>query len=362
MSTALAVIESITAVDFFKPGASASIIDSLKAEVRAVASGLDVSKPKDRETMRSLAAKLAKTKMRLDAAGKELVAPDKERIKRIDAERGIVWDEVEGLQKEVRQPLTDWENAEKGRLAAHEERISELEVAAANGPMNAQFLSIEAMQDRIAEIEADTRDWQEFKSRGELSKRNAIAAIKIAIAAREKYDAEQAELARLRAETAEREQRERDERIAKEAREAAEARAAQERQRIEQEKFQAEARAKQAEAERVASEERAAQAAKDAEERAEREKRAAALRAESAKEAAIVAERERAEQAAKAEREAAEARERNKKHSASINRAVRDALMANCTLLSSDLFTEKVAEELVAAIAKGLIPHTKISY
>ena len=36
------------------------------------------------------------------------------------------WDRLEALQKEVRQPLTDWENREKNRIAEHEAAIAEM--------------------------------------------------------------------------------------------------------------------------------------------------------------------------------------------------------------------------------------------
>lgn len=45
---ALALVASVSAVDFFKPGASDSIISSLEAEARTLAANLDVSKPNDR--------------------------------------------------------------------------------------------------------------------------------------------------------------------------------------------------------------------------------------------------------------------------------------------------------------------------
>lgn len=369
MSNALAIVETITAVEFFKPGASDDILTKLENEARAKAATLDKSIPEDREEMRSLAFKLGKAKNRLDDAGKGLVAEDTARIKRINAERGIVWDRVEGLQKEVRQPLTDWENAEKDRVAAHEERLRELEATEREAPTRWQELSLEAMHDRIVEIVSDTRDWEEFTKRGIYAQNAAVAAIKVAIDKREKYEAEQAELTRLRAESAEREQKERDERVAAGARQKAEQAAEAERKRIENEKFQAEARAKEAEArERAALEKADADrlAAIEWEKKriaqAEADRIAAEERHAREKEAAIGAERQRQEAEAKRLKEEAEARERNKQHAAKINREVRDALMAACPHTLTADFTEQLATTLTTAIAKGLIPHVKVAY
>lgn len=440
--TALAVIETINALDFFKSGAHTDILARLKTEVREKAKGLDISISKDREEMRSLAAKVSKTKNGLDKAGKELVEDEKKRLKLIDKERDIVWDELQDLQDEVRQPLTDWENAEKDRVAKHEAALAELVQAGVYTEQNWQTLPIDAMKDRLAEIMASKIDWEEFLGRAKAAVVVTVGQIKSAIQKRETLESERAELERLRAEQAKRDQQEREERIAREAKEAAEAaarlreeerarEAEAERQRIEAEKHEAEARAKQAEALRVAAEEKgkrdaeealerlkaeqeraaeqavlaaqiAAEQAKEAEERlaaekaraaahakalaeqaekdkaaaleaekkraaeaakaAEEREKAAAAKAESDRKAAVEAERKRQEDEAKRAQEAAAKREADRDHSAEVNRTVRDALMRSCTLLSSDFFTEEVAEELVRAIARGLIPYTKINY
>lgn len=372
-TTALATIENITAVDFFKPGASKSILDNLKEEARAIASSLDVSKNADRDAMRSLAAKLGKTKTKLDAAGKDLVAGEKARLKLIDTERGVVWDDLEALQKEVRQPLTDWENAEKDRVARHEAELAELISAGEFTLQNWQALPVETMKDRLAEIQNSNYDWEEFIGRAKSAVVTSIFQIKDAIAKREKADADAAELAKLREEQAKREQQEREAKIAAEAKAAAEAEARareeraakaaqEEKERVERERFEAEARAKAAEVRREAEAAKAKQEAEDAEKRHAEAVRLAEEKAKADQAAAVEAERQRqiddkaAEDAEKAKREA------NTKHLAKINREVRDALMRACTLLDVDIFTEAVAQELTAAIAKGLIPHTKINY
>lgn len=51
----------------------------------------------------------------------ELVADRKKELKAIDAEGARIWDELEALQKEVRQPLTEWENRDKERIAMSEQ-------------------------------------------------------------------------------------------------------------------------------------------------------------------------------------------------------------------------------------------------
>ena len=96
----------------------------------------------------------------------------------------------------------------------------------------------------------------------------------------------------------------------------------------------------------------------EAAERAEKDRQATLAKiAQQQAEQAIVTERKRAADAAKAEYEAMEARAADDVHRDQVHTASRAALMIACESL--------VIEEatiIVAAIAKGLIPHVKIEY
>lgn len=351
----LALLPQYEAKELFAPGFIDPLIDRIRAEVRAIPT--DISTPKGREAVAALAYKVGRSKTFIDAQRLALVADEKKRLQAIDIEGARVWDVLEDLQKEVRKPLTDWENAEKDRVAAHESALSEIVNAGPHTLQNWQTLSVEAMHDRLNEIKTEARDWQEFGARGRAATSVAVGQIEEAIAKRVKADDERAELERLRAEAVERERVERDARIAREATERAEAaargREAQaardaeaERQRIEREKHEAEARAKQAEAQKIAAEQLAEKRRIEAEAQAKRDQ-----------EAAVEAERRRIEAQHQAEREATEKREQNKRHVAKINREVMEALMAHGYQVS-----EAQARTIIKALADGLIPHTKISY
>ncbi len=86
----------------------------------------DVSTRKGREAIASIAYKVARSKTALDGVGKDLVAELKEVPKKIDAERKRMRDLLDSWQAEVRKPLTEWEEAEAARVAAHERRVDEL--------------------------------------------------------------------------------------------------------------------------------------------------------------------------------------------------------------------------------------------
>lgn len=350
MTTALAVVETMTGAELFKPGAIDPILDRIKAEVRAVQT--DISTEEGRKACASLAYKVAKSKTFLDGVRKSLVEDEKKRLRLIDQEGSRIWDELESLQKEVRQPLTDWENAEKSRVAAHEANLAELVNAGTYSLQNWQMLPAEAMHDRLKEITSSTYEWDEFLQRARAAVVTTIAQIKEAIALREKSDADAAELTKLRAEQAKREQQEREDRIAREAKESAEAAARKresdaalaaetERKRLEYQALESEAKAKAAEAREVE----------------------AAKKAEADKLAAVEAERVRAEAAQAKERADAARREENRVHAGKINREVRDALVTHSKIEGAHAtLSPAQAQWVVKAIASNLIPHTKISY
>lgn len=388
----LVVSKALNPIEVFTGNGLDSILERIEKETRSIA--LDISTPKGRKEVASLAHKVAQSKTALDKAGKDLVAGWKEQAKKVDLERARAWDRLEALQKEIRQPLTEWEDRDKNRIAAHEAALSELAGAGPFTLQNWQSLPVQAMQDRLAEIQNDKRDWQEFSAKAKQATEASIAAITSAIAKRQTHDAEQAELARLRKEEEERKQRAHEGKIRTEAAEKArlqaeekarkeaeaeakrvaaeKSKAESERQRVQREKEDAEARAAKAESDRIAAEQKAArekaladeraaqaeQARIAAEKKAAEDARLAADKAAKDKKAAeeAAAERERARIAAekKAEAEAAAKREADKEHRRKINTEAWHVL--------KNLVGNDGATNVIEAIAKGQIPHIKIAY
>jgi hypothetical protein len=422
--TSLALIETTPASLIYAPGALASMVDRVKAEVRAQLATLDVSIPKDKARIILLSARVASAKVKLDKMGADLTEEHRTVVTAVNADRKSMRDDLDAFKVEVRKPVTDLENAEKERMAAHEAALAEIEAAGPWSIQNWQTLTVEAMRDRLREIDSEKRDWQEFSTRAAQAKAYTAQQIFDAIGRREKYDAEQIELARLRAEAAERSIKEREEAAARVAKEAAERRAEEqariareaaerERQRVENERAEAEARAKQAEAERIAAEERAVRELKEAEGRRIREAQEAEARrkldaeaaerrriadelaavarlaeaqaeakrvaeqaearriaeaeaaelaqqralkaAEQARIAAVAKERLRLEDEQREARIAAETRAKNKAHRLKIDNEVLGAIVA------LDIPMDR-AQDLLIAIAKGAVPHVTISY
>lgn len=375
--TALATIETISAVDLFKPGALDPILDRLEAEVREQASRLDISTEAGRKAIASLSYKVGRSKTFIDSQRKALVANEKKRLAVIDKEGRRAWDKIESLQEEVRKPLTDWEQAEETRLAEHEEALKAI-AELANPPFGT---SAEEIGRRLDDVDAYSgRVWQEFQRRFDLAHQAATTFLAKLYSETKKSEDDKAEFERMKAEQLVREQAERDATIKAEAAASAKAHAEAEAARKAQEIAQAEAREREAvERQRMVAEERAQAAEREAarlvaqvaQDKAEAERReieraaeveAAQKRAvaQAAAEQAAAIERERA-RAAEEKRSAEEAeakREANKKHCAKINRLALVALME----IEGLEISEENARLIIAAIAKGTIPAVRISY
>ncbi len=329
MSTAvksgeLILVDTSNAVAVFEGGLD-DVLSQIEKEVRSHAP--DISTDKGRKAIASLAYKVAQSKTALDDMGKNLVAEWKAKSAAVDAERRRLRDRLDALKEEVRKPLTEWENAEKRRLADHESYICMIVSRGEEVSRDWQTMPLDDMKLFLSNVVSmmDGRDWQEFRVRAENCAGVALQQIGDAIDRREKYDAEQEELARLRKEAAERAKREHEERIAKEAEERArreaELKAAKERQLVEMERRRAEEAAK-AEKERL---EREKQEAIERAERIERERVASELRAKKAAEQAAEAERQRVER----EHEEAKRKEQEANAAAAKRKAVRDAITAD---------------------------------
>lgn len=348
----LIVLQPITAVAVFgKEGGSESVIDAIRKQVEGLK--LDISTSKGRDQIRSVARKIASTKIALDEEGKTLKSDMQKTVDLVDAERKKIRDALDEMKEQVRKPLTDWENAEKKRVQDREDRISVIS-SLVKFEVEPTVDHIQIRIDKLSEL--SSFDWQEFSMRASETINASKFELERLLASRIKYDQDQAELERLRKEQAERERKEREEQIAREAADKA-------RQEAE-EKARAEAEAQaRAASEREAAERKAKEDAIRKAEEAEAQRKADAERAEKEKAEAVERasrqERERIEAEKKKAEAEAQAREADKKHKAKINNEVLTALMQ---AIEKSVGVEATAKAIVIAIASGKVPHTKISY
>jgi hypothetical protein len=327
--------QNVVVAAFRTQGGTTELFDRIAQEARSHVP--DVSTKKGRDAIGSLAMKISKSKTFIEKCGKEMVAEQKAQIKVIDDDRIAVVKKFDELRNEILAPRDAWEQAEKDRVAKHEGFISAIRMHAS---LCGEWDSI-SIKEAISTLEGKTLDssLEEYEEQAKLAKFETLETLRTALANREKYEAEQAELERLRLAEQARLQREHEERIAREAAEKAtrqaEEKARFEAERVQREKAEAEQREARLKAEKEAAELRAVQAAENERKRIE------------------------AEQFAQAEaaRKAEEARLANVEHRRQINREALEAIKGVCPELS-----EPQVKSLVGAIISGLIPHVSIKY
>lgn len=331
-------------------------LDPLIEQIRAKVAGTvyNMATAKGRDECRSDAAKVARSKAAIEKLGKALSAEYKEIPKKIDAERKRAFDALEALQKEVRQPLTEWEEAEERRVLEHMEAIAAIHEMASSVTPGTTAETLCALLSAAEEVEIGPH-WQEFEAQAARAKDAAVTGLRNALTARQKHEAEQAELTKLRAEAEERRQRDETERIAREAADRAtqqaEAKAKAEKEAAD--KREADAKAALGKAEQAARD--AVERQKQAEALAEAEKLAAVARANKAAEDARAAEKQRQkDEQARLDAEA-KVREKDRAHKGDVMRQAKEAIMGAA-------ITEDQARDVVKLILAGKVPYVSISF
>lgn len=331
-----------------------SFLEKIRAGVNEVP---DLSTAKGRARIASLAAQVSRSKTAVEKPGRDYLKRLKEQPKVVEAELRRFVTECDQMRDEVRRPLTEWEDAEKARTEALQQRLVDLRALADVIDTSGNYLPSADIQARILEAKSVALDdsWQERAAEAGVAKDSTIQQLEASLVIAQKREHEAAELDRLRKEAEEKARLEREENIRREAAEQA--------KRDAEAKAQAEIdAAARRESEARAATERAEREKIEAQQKAEREAKAAAEKAEQEKNAAIAAERRRQEEAesarlAEQKRIAEEEARRaaDKEHRRSINR------QAIADLIESGL-TQEMAEKALIAIASGKVSAVSIKY
>jgi len=324
---------------------TAEAVSWIIAQVKeqAVIESPDVSTAKGRKYIASVAAKIARSKVFLDDRGQDLVGDWKRRAKIVDGHRKILRDELDLLKREVRKPLTEWEDAENKREA---EIIKNIEIIRkliifdsipTSAEVSDRLVSVRRCQDQ-----ADLFQGHEESASFAIAKTLEVLTLKHAEAI--KYEAEQAELARLRIESERLAKQVREDEIRREAEDRIRAEQQAEKDRIESERLAAIERAEQAEIrEKQAKEQR-----KKDEALAEARRLEDVIEAERRKSAEIVTEQE--SKAKEIEIRASNIAHRNYVH---------DDIL---TELKTKIANPDEAEGVLQLLVSGQIPHIRVEY
>ncbi|MFX2629636.1 hypothetical protein V6177_17770 [Enterobacter chengduensis] len=317
----------------------------------------DLSTAKGRARIASLAAKVSRSKTAVEKPGRDYLKRLKEQPKVVEAELRRFVTECDQLRDEVRRPLTEWEDAEKARTEALQQRLVDLRALAEVIDTAGNYLPSADIQARIQEAKSVVLDesWQERTAEAGVAKDSTIQQLEASLAVAQKREYEAAELERLRKETEEKARLEREEAIRREAAEQAkrdaEAKAKAELEAAARREAEEKARAELAERQRIEAEQRAEREKVEAEARAEREK-AAAVEAERLK-ARQAEEKRLAEQKRIADEEARRAAD--KEHRRTVNRQV------IADLVAQGIPTEW-AEKCLVSFASGNVSGQTIKY
>lgn len=317
----------------------------------------DLTTKKGRDRIASLAAKVSRSKTAIEKPGRDYLKRLKEQPKVIEAELRRFTTECDRIRDETRQPLTEWENAEKAREDALKQRIAELRSLADVVDAMGNYLPSEDINARLTTAKSVALDdsWQEMATEAGVAKDATVQKLELSLAEAKKREDAAAELERLRKEQEAEAQRRRDEQLKREAAEEAtrqaELKAQQEREAAAKREADLKAEAARIEQQRI-----------DAERRAEQEKADAMARAEREKKEAIDAERRRAAEAealrlAEEKRIADETARRSadREHRRLINQqAITDLVAAG--------LTDEQAKACITAIVMGKVQAVTINY
>lgn len=358
MADELVVLEEKNVAAVFQEKGSDPIIAGLKKKLDEFQP--DITTKKGRDEIKSFSRKFSTSKVLLDNHGKALTDEYTVKVGVINAERKKLRDTCDEFRDAARQPLTDYENAEKKRVEMLEARVEEIsnygEITFHNYQLSSE---VKVALDKLNAIVVD-ESFEEYELAATKAKQSALNQLEAKFIVLQNTEKEAAETERLEKERLEKEQREREDKIAKEAAETAtreaeetakeeaeekERKDKEEKDKLEKETLQAKLDKEQAEREKW-----------EAEDKAERDKKEAAERAEKDKVAAVKYEQDRLLRLKQIEDEAETKRQANKKHRKKINNEAKESLR---TVLAC---SEEEAEKIIVIIAKGQISNISINY
>jgi len=217
-SKSIVNIETLNPAEVFATNGGQKIIDTIAAEIKGFEA--DVKTEEGRKAIISLDRKIASDKRGIDKMRTEFTAKVREQLDQINTEGKRIFNSLEDFQKEIYQPLQDWKDAEKRRIDALEEKITEIK-SLADFTVERDSEQLKAALEQAIARSNDGFDWEDFADRAEETIEAVIVALKDKISVVAQREKEQAELETLRKEKADREAADRAEQLRKEGEERA---------------------------------------------------------------------------------------------------------------------------------------------
>jgi hypothetical protein len=180
-----------------------TVLPMLLAEIEAEIAALPVklTTASGREAISSLSGSISSRKARIVEAGLALTESWRKQTTAVNTIKKAASDGLDALRDKARQPLTDWENAEKDRKAAITSALTAF-AQAAIVPAGSTIESIAAMVARIEAMQIGP-EFGDSEERARQDKATALARLDEARIAIERANAERVELEALRKAAAE---------------------------------------------------------------------------------------------------------------------------------------------------------------
>jgi hypothetical protein len=194
-SAALVAIDDLPSDLLFTPGTVDDKLTLVREKYLADAAKLDTSTETKRKKLKSLAFELVKLRTSVEGRAKAHTIDTKRKLAQIDSEKRRICDIIQGIQDEVRKPLTEWENAEKFRVDGFSNVLAEI-----NRMQPHTYPTIEALQAGIAKLGSlDPSKMEEFSQQISTAKEAALKALTEDFVKRNQAEADRRELEELRA-------------------------------------------------------------------------------------------------------------------------------------------------------------------
>lgn len=150
----------------------------------------DLSTKKGRDRIASLAAKVSSSKVAVEKPGREYLKQLKDLPKKIEAELREFVDKMDKLRDETRKPLTDWENAERARIQAHQDKLNDIKSLC----MHVDGATSETIRQWLADSELFDigPSWEEFEAQAATALMSTQKTLREALEKQLKREAEQA--------------------------------------------------------------------------------------------------------------------------------------------------------------------------
>lgn len=310
---------------FGKKDGIANLVDKIEKEALSIV--IDHSTAKGRKEVKSLAAKVSRSKTLIDEVGKEENEERNRLNKEVNAIRNMAKDRLDALRDKIKKPVDDWEAAEAERVRQHMIRMDIFALERATG--HDDSATIQGVIDTITAAEVDV-SWEEYEADAKAARAAALVKYEADLGIAKAREAQEAELEALREEKVKRDQ------------EAADRAIAEQKEKDEAEK---KARAEREKAEAVQAE-RIANAKAEERRRIEHAEELAAAKRQVEEE--VQAERDRIAAEKAAEEEAQAKRAADKKHLQKI----RAEVVASIVAINAENY-----EEIVDAMLAGEIKH-----